>query len=699
MDTPHSFIVGFMNMASSVDTNFSDQTRSSNILSDLPNVIETSIWTSNAADYSSKQVGATMYQQISINDSLNQLKFMAGFIESNVSTLILDHIALASNDTWMMDTCWYASNLLSEPVGMWASNCADFVNDALKLLLQGAVWASNNLSNIGDTGKLAWACNVGMSVCSNEAKVFDSLTAASNTLTIASNTFTLTQPRPNKLTLSTSNTACWTSNCLVADVNASNYATTSSNMATSASNQVFSTMHTEFAEDSWYACNSMMWSSNKFKCMPTLSSLEFTSTTSTYASNEASIVAARCISVDNRLASNIAFASNTLAWSSNFIPVKSAYITQGIACADVAAVLASNILMASNSSAWSSNNTRSIPRAFRNVIINGDMRIDQRNVGSLLQCLVDVHNYSADMWSLVIADDNDAQVTIQQVQHETVSRSSLFKFSLCVTYLNTVKGFVSLNQNVECFHHGLDTRLPMFASFLVKSTAEGSMAICATIEHDASFISAFEVSVANSWQQVNISIPFYPGSRAEHVVFTIYIGSSKTFDTSGQWKTQTNLEHNDWITFPPHTSTNVTGIQLENWSGPTSTCFDVRPFDIEMNMCMRYFQKSYDYSNPPGKQNSISDSIRNDVTAFSKAVGNSFFIPFQVLLKPTGIVSICYSPVSGRSGMVSLAYVDTMEESSNVSLRCSSQGLTVNLSHPFEHLPCVIGQHFTIASP
>ena len=117
---------------------------------------------------------------------------------------------------------------------------------------------------------------------------------------------------------------------------------------------------------------------------------------------------------------------------------------------------------------------------------------------------------------------------------------------------------------------------------------------------------------ADTWTKVTKTIPGYANidlandaGNGMNLAWNTYYGTDNT--GSG------GLAENTWGAFAGGTSTpdqtvtwqntntatfELTGVQLE--TGDTATDFAHKPFRVELIDCLRYFEKSYPYGNPPG---------------------------------------------------------------------------------------------------
>lgn len=148
MNTPPSFAKGLLSMTASLQ-----QYSHCNIMSNLSNVFETTIWASNIADFSLNHVMQIENNQQSAKVRINQLYETMGSIESNVTIIRQDQLNMTCNAAWLVETCIYASNGLSNVKSMTES----YQDGRVGPIIEAAMFASN---------AYAWAGSQSLASCS-----------------------------------------------------------------------------------------------------------------------------------------------------------------------------------------------------------------------------------------------------------------------------------------------------------------------------------------------------------------------------------------------------------------------------------------------------------------------------------------------------------------------------------------------------
>ena len=243
----------------------------------------------------------------------------------------------------------------------------------------------------------------------------------------------------------------------------------------------------------------------------------------------------------------------------------------------------------------------------RNRIINGDMRIDQRNGGASVTANAGTA-FSCDRWRSYL----NGTGTLTFTQSSVVPNGN-FTNSILITVTGTgsptesacsqtIEGF-----NISDFGFGTANAIPLTASFWVRSSVTGTYFFSLRQGSGSrSFVSPFTISTANTWQQVTVSIPgdtsgTYNTTNGAGFIFQICVGAtSLQTSTINAWQSgnyvctsaQTNLASTNGATFY------ITGVQLE--PGTVATPFERRSYGDELQKCLRYFQKSYNATDVPG---------------------------------------------------------------------------------------------------
>lgn len=238
---------------------------------------------------------------------------------------------------------------------------------------------------------------------------------------------------------------------------------------------------------------------------------------------------------------------------------------------------------------------------FKNRIINGDMRIDQRNAGA---SVTPNNAYTLDRWQLENAQTG--KVSIQQ-NAGSVTPPAGFVNYLGVTSLSAYSVLTADYFLLTHIIEGLNTgdlawgtanAQAVTISFWVRSSLTGTFG--AAVNNNAqnrTYPFTYTISSANTWEQKTVTIPgdtsgTWLTTNGIGIRLRFNLGTGATYSgTAGAWTGTSNV-------FAPTGATSVvgtngatfyiTGVQLEK--GSTATSFDYRPYSTELQLCQRYCQ-------------------------------------------------------------------------------------------------------------
>jgi hypothetical protein len=236
---------------------------------------------------------------------------------------------------------------------------------------------------------------------------------------------------------------------------------------------------------------------------------------------------------------------------------------------------------------------------FKNKIINGDMRIDQRNAGASVTPTAG--QYSLDRWQFDLTQAskfsvqrNAASVTppvgftnylgITSLSAYSVSSSDYFRI------MHKIEGF-----NCADLAWGTANAATVTLSFWVRSSLTGTFG--GAIRNSAgnrAYPFSYTINAANTWEKETITIAgdttgTWETGNGSGIEINLSLGAGATFSgTAGAWAASnlisatgaTSVVGTNGATFY------ITGVQLEK--GSTATSFDYRPYGTELQLCQRY---------------------------------------------------------------------------------------------------------------
>ena len=237
----------------------------------------------------------------------------------------------------------------------------------------------------------------------------------------------------------------------------------------------------------------------------------------------------------------------------------------------------------------------------RNRIINGDMRIDQRNAGASVtpvnvQYITDRFFVNLTQASKLTAQQNAGSVTPPAGYTHYLGFTSASAYSVLSTDAFRTSQVIE-GVNIADFAWGTASAISVTLSFWVRSSLTGSFGGAFTNSAgDRSYPFSFTINAANTWEQKTITAP---GDTSGTWLTTTGVGIRVRFSL-GAGSVQTAAA-NAWTSADvqaPNGSVNmvgtsgatflITGVQLE--PGTVATPFERRSYGQELALCQRYFE-------------------------------------------------------------------------------------------------------------
>jgi len=232
---------------------------------------------------------------------------------------------------------------------------------------------------------------------------------------------------------------------------------------------------------------------------------------------------------------------------------------------------------------------------FRNRIINGDMRIWQR--GTVINNPTTSNFYTADRWGVNRNGDYAADLSVGRV-----AATGLPGFQYCMALQRNVGS--SSTQAIGLWNSNESSNTydlaggPITLSFWLKVGANYSGGAITVALYTGTGIDQRIYQYTNQANILNTAIS--PNTTWARYSFTANVGSAATELGSYFTWTPTGVAGGD-------DSVYITGVQLE--SGSTATPFEFRPYGLELSLCQRYFQKSYQQDVKPGTAGAYFNAI------------------------------------------------------------------------------------------
>jgi uncharacterized Zn-binding protein involved in type VI secretion len=242
---------------------------------------------------------------------------------------------------------------------------------------------------------------------------------------------------------------------------------------------------------------------------------------------------------------------------------------------------------------------------FKNRIINGDMRIDQRGLANSVT-ITTTTGYTIDRWTTAV--DASSKFAVQQVADAPPN----FNYSLKATSLSAYTPASSeefrVGQCIEGYNFadmgfGTSAAKPFTISFWVKSSLTGTFGVyVSNSDNSRTYVTTYAISAANTWEQKIITVAGdVSGSwatttgRGIQIFFQLGAGSNYYTSTTNTWTSTSTVRTTSSQTQLISTNNatwQVTGVQAEK--GSTATAFDYRDYGSELALCRRYYYSIID---------------------------------------------------------------------------------------------------------
>ena len=313
----------------------------------------------------------------------------------------------------------------------------------------------------------------------------------------------------------------------------------------------------------------------------------------------------------------------------------------------------------------------------KNLLINGDHNVDQRNGGS---AITPTHNQKiTDRWRCELAQSS--KYTAQQSGTAPDGFRKSLKITSSSAYNPGASDYFLITQDIEGYTasraaFGTSSAKPVTLSFWVRSSLTGTFA-CSIRNKDfnRTHIKEYTISSADTWEYKTLTFPgITDGTWETGSNQGIRVNWSLGAGTNYHATPNTTLNTNDYATAA---STNVVSTNGATWYmtgaqfeiGRNGTEFEYRSFGEELALCQRYY---YDY--PKGNTYNI---IAN---GFANTSSNSLFhFQFPVPMRTAPVVATTgnWQVIDGTSHSVSSFSAITDATTLTGRVDATTSGLTV----------------------
>ena len=249
---------------------------------------------------------------------------------------------------------------------------------------------------------------------------------------------------------------------------------------------------------------------------------------------------------------------------------------------------------------------------FKNLVINGDMRIFQRATSATTS----TSTYDTGD-RFLLYESSDGAMTSEKEDLSVADQATTGQRTALEMNVTTADGTIAANQFAAIYHrieaqnlqhllYGTSAAKNLTLSFYVKSNKTGTYCISFNKNDSTEYFIPIEytISSANTWEKKVIVLSPTAGSTSVitasggaiaddngvglQITFGLAWGSNY-HGTNNTWTTSSHLATSNQVNWLDSTSNNffLTGVQLE--VGDQATDFEHLPHDVQLQRCSRYY--------------------------------------------------------------------------------------------------------------
>ncbi len=299
----------------------------------------------------------------------------------------------------------------------------------------------------------------------------------------------------------------------------------------------------------------------------------------------------------------------------------------------------------------------------KNAIINGDFNIWQRGISFVS---VAGGTYIADRW-LYHKSGTMVHDVLRSIDVPTIEQAGrAFNYSLLVD-CQTIDSAIGpsdhclIAQRIEGYNFLPLAQKGFTISFWVKATKIGIYCVAfSNAGFDRSCVAEYTINTTDTWEFKTINVAASPNTGTWDytngiglvVEFSLAIGSDRQ-TIAGAWQIGDKSATVNQVNACDNIANNfrICGVQLE--LGSVATPFENRSFPQELELCQRYFEKSYGVAIAPG---TITSQGRHEISN-QNGQNNPATVSYKTKKRTDTSVTL-YSNLTGASGKMSNGSVD-----------------------------------------
>jgi|688.fasta_scaffold221015_3 hypothetical protein len=237
---------------------------------------------------------------------------------------------------------------------------------------------------------------------------------------------------------------------------------------------------------------------------------------------------------------------------------------------------------------------------FKNRIINGDMRIDQRNAGAAVTPSSSTSQYLVDRWRLDYSQTS--KITAQRDTTVPSGFTNSLKLTVAAAVTPGASDYFLLAQPIEGVNtddlaFGTASAKTITVSFKVRSSVTGTYAMAIRNgSNNRSYVGTYTISAANTFEDKIVTLTgdttgTWATDTGSGITAIFDLGSGSNFNgTAGAWAGANYFRTSSTVNWISNAGATfyITGVQLE--AGSVATPFERRSYGQELALAQRYYQ-------------------------------------------------------------------------------------------------------------